>query len=250
MASFFQLPDSGLQSLARGVPRRACEVARAANFETISNCFKVEGILGDSTAMTPSWNRAPLCALLCLLALANVAFAQTPAPPASPSLTIVTHTLQGTVVPNAAITIQSVPGNPASPKIAPLAARTDSAGQASLNGLPAGRYRVSISAKGFDDLVTDVDIEPPAGPGAPGTSIDAILTSGGARTDSVTVQGVIDAPLEEANTPAVLDRQQVKNLPDRPRTVTEALPLAPAVVRLPDGQLRLSGGGEHRSALL
>ena len=49
------------------------------------------------------------------------------------------------------------------------------------------------------------------------------------------MQGVIDTPLEEANTPAVLERQQVKDLPDRPRTVTDALPLSPGIVRLPDG---------------
>ena len=84
----------------------------------------------------------------------------------------------------------------------------------------------------------------------PPASIEAILTTGGAHTDSITVQGVIDTPLEEANTPTVLDRQQVKNLPDRPRTVIDALPLAPGIVRLPSGQLRLSGSGEHRSALL
>ena len=64
------------------------------------------------------------------------------------------------------------------------------------------------------------------------------------------MQGVIDTPLAEANTPAVLERQQVKDLPDRPFTVTDALPLTPGILRLPSGELMLSGSGEHRSALL
>ena len=114
-------------------------------------------------------------------------------------------------------------------------------------GLAPGPYRLTILAKGFDELTTDVDVERANDSGA---VVEAILSTGGVHTDSITVQGVIDTPLEEANTPTVLDRQQVKNLPDRPRTVTDALPLAPGIVRLPNGQLRLAGSGEHRSALL
>jgi len=167
------------------------------------------------------------------------------------SLVVTTHTLQGQAVPSAAVTVQSVPGDPASPKISPRVVETGASGEARFMDLAPGLYRVTILAKGFDELTTDVAVEPATDNGAtPGASVEAILSSGGIRADSITVQGVIDTPLEEANTPAVLERQQVRNMPDRPRTVNDALPLAPGIVRLPSGQLRLSGSGEHRSALL
>ena len=39
------------------------------------------------------------------------------------SLVVTTHTLQGQAVPKAAVTVHSVPGNPASPKISPRTLR-------------------------------------------------------------------------------------------------------------------------------
>jgi len=177
--------------------------------------------------------------------LAVNALAQPPQPPAS--LVVTTHTLPGQAVPNASVTVQSVPGNPASPRISQRTIATGESGEARFTGLAPGPYRLTILAKGFDEITTDVDVEATTNNSA---VVEAILSAGGVHTDSITVQGVIDTPLEEANTPTVLDRQQVKNLPDRPRTVSDSLPLAPGIVRLPNGQLRLSGGGEHRSALL
>ena len=181
-----------------------------------------------------------LAVILCTQALAQN-------PPAAP-LVITVHNLQSQPVAKATVSVQPAPSSPALQKITPQTVETSVSGEARFANILPGRYRVTILAKGFDELTTDVDVEPSAD--TPGTMIDAILTTVGAHTDSITVQGVIDTPLEEANTPAVLERQQVKNLPDRPRTVTDALPLAPGVVRLPNGQLRLSGSGEHRSALL
>jgi hypothetical protein len=175
------------------------------------------------------------------------AFAQTQNPP---SILVTAHTLQGQPVPRAAVTVQSVPANPASPKISPRVIETDASGDARFTALVPGLYRLTILAKGYDELTTLVTVDSPTDNRTPGASVEATLTAGGIHGDSVTVQGIIDTPLEEANTPAVLERQQVKNLPDRPRTVSDALPLAPGIVRLPNGQLRLSGGGEHRSALL
>jgi hypothetical protein len=167
-------------------------------------------------------------------------------------LDVAVHDLQGIAVPRASVTLQAPPGAPPpGGKFTPRAAETDDSGVAHFSDVAAGRYRLSINAKSFDELVTDVDVNPPEAAAATSTvtNIEAILTVG-ARTDSITVQGVIDTPLAEANTPAVLERQQVKDLPDRPFTVTDALPLTPGILRLPNGELMLSGSGEHRSALL
>ncbi len=150
-------------------------------------------------------------------------------------LVVTTHTMEGKAITDATVSVSS--------GVVPRTAVADSKGVARIAGLTPGRYTLTILAKGYDELTTDVDVGT-----EPETSIDALLSE--FRTESITVQGVIEAPLDEANTPSVLERTQVRNMPDRPRTVTEALPLAPGIVRLPNGQLRLSGSGEHRSALL
>ena len=154
------------------------------------------------------------------------------------SLVVTVRTPDGNPVPGASITLSA-----ANQTI--QAAETGETGAARFPAVEPGRHALSVVAKGFDDLTTDIDIAA----GVTGeTAIEAILNT--IHTESITVQGVIEAPLEEANTPSVLERQQIKNMPDQPRTVTEALPLVPGIVRLPDGQLRLAGSGEHRSAML
>jgi hypothetical protein len=155
------------------------------------------------------------------------AFAQSPVT----TLVVAVHSAAGEAVPGAKVVLGE------------STAHTSDDGIARLPEIPPGKHSLKISAVGFEELTTDIETDPSAE-----NRIDAILSA--VHTDSITVQGVIETPLEEATTPTVLDRQQVKNLPDKPRTVTDALPLAPGVVRLPNGQLRLAGNGEHRSAML
>lgn len=121
----------------------------------------------------------------------------------------------------------------------------DAHGVARFAGLAAGEYSVTISHPGFASLTSSVTI-------ASGSEarIDATLTRTN-RTDSVTVEAQVETPLDQAASPAsTLKRDEIKNSADRPATVADALPLAPGVVRLPNGELRLSGAGEHRSTLL
>lgn len=47
-----------------------------------------------------------------------------------------------------------------------------------------------------------------------------------------------------------LHPDDVKNLPYRPATVSETLPLTPGIVQAPDGEAKINGSGEHRSALV
>jgi hypothetical protein len=147
-----------------------------------------------------------------------------------------THTAAGDAVPGAKVTLEA-PGSGSK------TAETGETGQARINGVQPGHYQLTIAASGFDDLSTNLEVVPSGD-----NIIEAILSA--IHTESITVQGVIDTPLEQANTTVTLERQQVRNMPDRPRTVTDALPLSPGIVRLPTGELRLSGSGEHRSALL
>ena len=58
-------------------------------------------------------------------------------------------------------------------------------------------------------------------------------------------------PVDSGSSATVeLPTDQVKELPSRPATVADALPMVPGVVRKPDGGLEISGSPEHRSSLI
>ncbi len=155
------------------------------------------------------------------------------------SLEVSARTDQGVVVSGAKVTLRST-------GVLLQDGETGTAGDIRFADLVPGAYQVSITAKGFEELTVAVNLTP----GAP-QRIDAILAPGTTRKDSVTVEGGVESPLEQSlSTPVVLDRSEVKNMPDRPITVADALTLSPAILRLPSGQLSLSGNGEHRSTML
>jgi hypothetical protein len=119
-------------------------------------------------------------------------------------------------------------------------------GAVSFADLAPGSYQVGITAAGFQEVTVAVTLIEGAM-----QHVDATLAAVTTQRDSVTVVGAVDNPLEESlSTPVALDRTEVKNTPDRPASVADALPLAPAILRLPNGQLSLSGNAEQRSTLL
>jgi hypothetical protein len=156
----------------------------------------------------------------------------------SPLLSITIHDAQGAIVPHAAITLES----------ADRALRREvrpSTDTVQFDGLPTGTYQLVIEAPGFDKLTTTIAV------GEGRSAVEAVLTASSARKDSITVRGDAANPLEQGpTTPVSLDRAQVQDAPGRPATVADALPLVPTIIRMPNGQLQLSGSGEHRSALL
>ena len=154
------------------------------------------------------------------------------------TLIVATHTAGGEPVSAARVALKSAAGSI-------LKGVTSDTGEVKFESLAPGVYQVTIAAASFDDLATDLNVGPDSA-----NRIDATLTSGASREDSITVQGGVEAIEQGPSAPMVLQREEVKNVPARPATVADALPLAPGIVRLPNGQLRLSGSGEHRSALL
>jgi hypothetical protein len=68
--------------------------------------------------------------------------------------------------------------------------------------------------------------------------------------DSIDVRAAApDTPV--AASPAnTVKPAEVKDLPTKPATVNDALPLLPGIVRAPDGGLKINGSGEQRSAML
>jgi Carboxypeptidase regulatory-like domain len=155
------------------------------------------------------------------------------------SLEVSTRTDQGASVPAARVTVRSPGGSLRN-------GETGTTGDVRFADLVPGSYQVGITAAGFQELTVEVTLTQGAA-----QRIDAILAAGTTRKDSITVEGGAESPLDQSlSTPVALDRTEVKNMPDRPASVADALPLAPAILRLPNGQLSLSGNGEHRSTLL
>ncbi len=125
-----------------------------------------------------------------------------------------------------------------------LAVDTDENGKATFRDLHPGKYHLSIALNGFEPVERDLDLAP----GAP-TLLDVTLTPSLARTQ-IEVKGEASA-VEQGSSPATtVTGQLAKELPSRPATVAEALPLVPGVVRDPGGGLRISDSPENRSALI
>src|ERR1039457_3448150 len=112
-------------------------------------------------------------------------------------------------------------------------AETDQKGHAGFTELQPALYDIAAIKDGFE----------------PAQKADLNLTQGGsveveltlvptlARQESIEVKGTV-APVAQGSSPSnELPAQSVKELPGRPATVADALPLVPGVVRSPGGGL-------------
>jgi len=124
-------------------------------------------------------------------------------------------------------------------------AETDAQGQAAFTNLKPGHYELTVSLKGFEALQQELNLGQ-----SDSMSVDWTLIPSLARKESIDVQETA-APVEQgASAPSSLPTQLTRDLPTRPATVADALPLVPGVARSPGGGLQISGAGEHRSALI
>jgi hypothetical protein len=123
---------------------------------------------------------------------------------------------------------------------------TGQSGQARFTQLKPARYDVAAIKDGFEIArQTDVDLTQ----SVPAT-IELTLIPKLAQRESVEVKGTA-APVDQGGSaPSDLPIHTIKELPGRPATAADALPMLPGVVRDPGGGLILSAAGEHRSALI
>jgi len=125
-------------------------------------------------------------------------------------------------------------------------AETSEDGHARVTAPQPGAYELSAIKDGFEPFLKP-DLQVSA---AANISLELTLVPALARKDSVEVHDTASPVERGASTPASVPAQSVNQLPSRPATVSDALPLIPGVVRSPGGGLRLSGAGEHSSALI
>jgi len=124
--------------------------------------------------------------------------------------------------------------------------RTDAAGIAEFESLPCGAGAISAAKDGFQELsAAPFDLTRGAN-----TRLELTLSSLVVH-DSVEVHATAPSIEQSSSSRADdLHTDEVKNLPLRPVTITDALPLVPGVVRVPDGEIQIDGAGEHRSAFV
>ena len=120
-------------------------------------------------------------------------------------------------------------------------ALSNQVGEASFAALPPAHYQISASKDGFETVRQDqADLAQPI----------RLTLAPAAQHENVKVTAEA-TPVDSGSSAKVeLPTEQVKNLPSRPATVTDALPMVPGVVRKPDGSLEISGSPEHRSSLI
>jgi hypothetical protein len=119
--------------------------------------------------------------------------------------------------------------------------QTDPAGNAVIETPDRPDFDIVAAKVGFEDAVLkSADAKDP---------IRLTLDPAAAR-ESVEVKATASAVEAGATEPTHLPAAVVKELPSKPATVSDALPLVPGVVRKPDGAIELSASPEHRSALI
>jgi hypothetical protein len=124
---------------------------------------------------------------------------------------------------------------------------TNEKGEAEFTGVAPGTYEVVVSKEGLETL-TESAIGVTAG--AP-VEIKFTVIPKVQLSDTVDVQAGSAATIEKsASVSTDLRRSQIKDIPNKPATVADTLPLIPGVVRSAQGEINISGSGEHRSALI
>ena len=125
-------------------------------------------------------------------------------------------------------------------------ADTDAHGHASFTDLKPGYYNLEAGKQGYIAVEKrDIDLVEEFA-----ASIELTLNPAVARKESIEVKATVSPVDGEASSPETVRAQEARELPGRPATVADALPLTPGVVREPGGALRISAAAEHRSSLI
>ena len=169
-------------------------------------------------------------------AIPALAIGQTPG-----NLLITVHNESGGAISGATVRVER--------SAAPAATvTTDPAGKARLAGLPAGEYRITVIAQEFEQSAEPFVIHDDRQE----IEIDFTLISKLQRRESFDVIAETESVgVQTASPPAAeLRPAEIAVLPTRPANVADTLPLVPGVTRDPSGEVRISGQGEQRSALV
>src|ERR1035438_2160040 len=173
-----------------------------------------------------------------LLASACSVLGQTPPPEGARPLDVIVLDQSRLPVPGAEVDIAL--GNQSIATVF-----SDQSGRSVFPLRKAERYTIRVSKAGFETgAVPDFAWDEAAPP-----SLEVTLMAAGTN-ESIEVHAEASAMDTAAASGSSIGAEAVKEVPSRPATVADTLPLMPAVVRQPGGGLQLSGTGEHRNAMM
>jgi Carboxypeptidase regulatory-like domain/TonB-dependent Receptor Plug Domain len=125
---------------------------------------------------------------------------------------------------------------------------TNEKGEADATNLAPGKYEIVVSKEGFETRTQQgVTLAEAA------VEVKITLVPKIALSDKVEISASASAavaPEQTASVATELQAAQVRNLPSKPTTVSDTLPLVPGVIRSPQGEIKISGSGENRSAFI
>src|SRR5262245_49037954 len=125
---------------------------------------------------------------------------------------------------------------------------TDEKGEAIAANLTPGKYDIVVSKEGFETRAQQ-GVALAAAP----VEVKFTLVPKIALSDKVDISASASAAVTLEQTASVateLQAAQIKNLPSKPTSVSDALPLVPGVIRSPQGEIKISGSSENRSAFI
>jgi len=120
---------------------------------------------------------------------------------------------------------------------------TSEQGIAEFRNLACGAQTASAAKTGFQDLRESFDLSEKSS-----AELRLTLAEAPVVRDSVEVHDTTPTMEQSASPTQQLKLDEVKNLPSRPANVADTLPLVPGIVRSADGEIKIDGEGEHRSA--
>lgn len=178
--------------------------------------------------------RTALCLVPFLMsALSSALFSQTGR--AGSRIRVVVRDGSGTALPNSRVTLSGADAH--------ASEITDKDGAVQFSPGSPGAYTLSVARDGYDPLDKDVVVV-----GATDIEVDFALNPTSVSHQSVTVDEKLDP--EDGAAPIAATATTAKELPIRPSTLRDALPMIPGVVRTVEGKLVISDAAEHRSTLL
>ncbi len=178
--------------------------------------------------------------LACLsLPLVSTLQAQTCAPG---EIRVVVIDSQDSPVNNASVTIARLGANVAEAQA--QVRSTATAGVAGFQSVTCGPWDISVEAPGFQQSSIRAVVTSAANMNA------RIVMTPQTHAESVEVTDRIPLVQQSATANNELKPEQVKKLPTNPATVADILPLTPGVYRGQDGELKINGSGQERSAMV
>jgi hypothetical protein len=177
-------------------------------------------------------------AMVALLLLSTTSFAQ----PSQRMIRVFVQEESGAPIAAAAVTVKR-----GSEVVASI--NTNEKGEAVASNFPAGKYDITITKDGFQPRTqANVNLSDEASVEIKFTLVPKIEVSDRIEISAGATAAAL--PEQAASTGTELQAAEVRYLPIRPTSVTDALPLVPGVIRTFQGEIKISGASENRSAFV